>query len=188
MDVDIPMPQLVGSGLPQHPSAPSPCFNLDSIAGRPLRFSSPTAAGVHLSTARAALQQARRLKKKRKSQEGLTEIRKQEQRACKRICNARTRRGNIHYLDEATSNFEGNIEEQDIAVSEIVSGVRTLQPYQTISRSPTNRDRVPTTKVFKLDERNEVTQIGLRKREFVARKVVWLFRCADASLTALRLA
>lgn len=176
MDIDSPALQLKLSEVPNGSPDRSPCFNIDfAIAGESLRFTSAPAA--HLSSARAALNETRRMKKKRKSVDNLTEIRKQEDRVTKKICNARTRRGSVPCDDGATVLDENTTVVEQSAVSPQV----LLQPNRrldddgkSIHKSlylQTNHDRIATVKAAKQDETRDVTQIDYRKRGFVARKV-----------------
>jgi hypothetical protein len=175
MDIDSPALQLKFSDDPKGSPDRSPCFNIDfAIAGEPLRFTSAPAA--HLSSARAALNETRRMKKKRKSVDNLTEIRKQEDRATKKICNARTRRGSTPCYDGASVLDEHTTVVEQSAVSP--PEIQVLQPNRrfdegnkTAHKIQTNHDRVATVKATKRDEKMDVIQIDYRKRGFVARKV-----------------
>ena len=177
MDIDSPALQLRLSEVPNGSPDRSPCFNLGSaIAGEPLRFTSAPAA--HLSSARAALNETRRMKKKRKSVDNLTEIRKQEDRVTKKICNARTRRGSVPCDVLAASVLDDHTIVEQSAVSPpqmqapLQPNRRLDEESKTIHKSlQTNHDRVATVKAARQEETLDVTQIDYRKRGFVARKV-----------------
>lgn len=185
MDIDLPATtQLPRSDAPSSPPDRSPSFNSDSaLAGERLRFASapPAPAAAHLSSARAALNETRRMKKKRKSADNLTEIRKQEDRVTKKICNARTRRGSVPPDGDADilAAEAVTVAQEDAAAPPVMEPLlmpnRRLNESQTkaVHKNPhlsTNHDRIATVKAIKLEERLDVTQIDYRKRGFVARK------------------
>jgi hypothetical protein len=179
MDIDSPALQLKFSDDPKGSSDRSPCFNIDfAITEEPLRFT--TAPAAHLSSARAALNETRRMKKKRKSVDNLTEIRKQEDRVTKKICNARTRRGSVpcdggaSVLDEHTTV----VEQSAVSPPEIQVLIQPTRRFDEGNKSvhkslhlQTNHNRIATVKAAKRDETVDVLQIDYRKRGFVARKV-----------------
>jgi len=177
MEVDAPAPQTHLSDTAQFTStlSPSPSINIDLVAGRSPKFISSSAAGNHLSSARVALYQTRRLRKKRKSQDGLTEIRKQEQRASKKICNARTRRGNVYLDDNAITEVEIIVLEDnsDLGTVPYVNGAESVEEHIKPSPLSTNHDRIQAAKIAKLAKLEGTTEdihTGLRKRDFVARR------------------
>lgn len=177
MDIDyLPATtQLPRSDAPNSPPDRSPSFNSDpALAGE--RLNAP--AAVHLSSARAALNETRRMRKKRKSADNLTEIRKQEDRVAKKICNARTRRGSVPPDDGDPEEAVTVAQEEEAAAPPVMESLlmpnrRLNDQTKAVHKNPhlaTNHDRIATVKAIKLEERLDVTQIDYRKRGFVARK------------------